>query len=61
MTSGGEFVKGKFGSRFKFSLSTINNDLVLPPGDYVIMVDPLWNEAAQGKFKEVMLDIYSKE
>ena len=47
MTSGGEFIKGKFGSKFKLSLSTVNNDLVLPPGDYVIMVDPLWNETIE--------------
>ena len=47
ITDKGQFIKGKFGSDFKFSLSTVNNDLFLPPGDYIIMIDPVWNETAK--------------
>ena len=43
MTKDGEFVKARFGSRFMFSLE--NKDVVLPPSDYVLMVDPIWDES----------------
>ena len=63
ITDKGQFIKGKFGSDFKFSLSTVNNDLFLPAGGYIVMIDPVWNETAanDANFKQVMLDIYSKQ
>ena len=35
----------------------------LPPGEYVIMVDPIWNETVENdvRYKDVMIDLYSKE
>ena len=41
MTKEGEFVKARFGSRFMFSLE--NKDLVLSPGEYILMIDPVWD------------------
>jgi len=40
--SDGTFVKSKCGSDFLFSLD--NRDVVLTPGDYIVMVDPIWNQ-----------------
>ena len=61
MTKEGEFVKARFGSRFTFSLE--NKDLVLPPGDYVLMVDPIWDESADNDsaYRDVLVDIYGPE
>ena len=40
----GVFVKAVFGSDFMFSLT--NEELNLTPGNYVVMIDPVWNETA---------------
>ena len=61
MTERGEFVHGRFGSGFAFSL--LNDNIVLKPGKYIIMVDPLWNESVENDqlYKEVLIDIYCPE
>ena len=61
MTKEGMFVKARFGSRFMFSLE--NKNLVLPPGEYVLMVDPIWNESADNNsaYRDVLVDIYGPE
>ena len=61
MTKGGKFVKARFGSRFMFSLE--NTDLVLPPGAYVMMIDPIWDPTANndGAYRDVLVDIYGPE
>ena len=40
-----------------------NKDLVLPPGEYVFMVDPIWNKSARlsSSYKDILIDIYGPE
>ena len=54
-------MKGRFGSDFNLSLT--NDDITLMPGNYMVMIDPLWNDSANlsGKFKEILVDIYAAE
>jgi len=54
-------VKGIFGSDFNLSLT--NDDITLMPGNYMVMIDPLWNDSANlsGKYKEILVDIYAAE
>lgn len=61
MTESGEWVMGRFGQQFNFSL--MNENVELKAGKYIIMVDPLWNESANLDrcYKEVMVDIYAPE
>ena len=61
MTKEGKFLKATFGSRFMFSLE--NKDLVLPAGDYVIMIDPIWDISAKNDkaYRDVLIDIYGPE
>lgn len=57
MTKQGKFVNARFGSRFMFSL--LNDDIELEAGEYVFMVDPLWNESAgfEEDYTDVLLDV----
>ena len=50
-------MKGRFGSDFNLSLT--NDDITLMPGNYMVMIDPLWNDSANlsGKYKEILVDI----
>ena len=61
MSQAGKYVKGRFGSDFNLSLT--NDDITLMPGNYMVMIDPLWNDSANlsGKFKEILVDIYASE
>ena len=61
MAEEGAWVMGRFGQQFNFSL--MNENVMLMPGKYIIMVDPLWNESAKldPSYKEVMVDIYAPE
>ena len=61
MKSDGKFMKARFGSRFMFSLE--NKDLMLPAGDYVIMIDPIWDITAKNDkaYRDVLIDIYGPE
>ena len=61
MTDKGEFIHGRFGKDFTFSLLTEN--IVLEPGKYIIMVDPIWNESVENDtmYREVIIDIYCPE
>ena len=45
MTADGEFVNARFGNRFMFSL--LNQKIMLQPGKYVFMVDPIWNSTTK--------------
>ena len=40
----GTFAKANFGSEFMFSLD--NEDLNLTAGEYIMMIDPIWNASA---------------
>ena len=46
---------------YDFNPSFGNIDLQLQPGDYDLMVDPLWNESADKhpEYKKVLVEIYS--
>ena len=39
-----EMVKANFGGSFTQSL--FNDDLIMPAGDYCLMIDPVWNDSA---------------
>ena len=59
MTAEGSFIHARFGSRFMFSL--LNQNIVLKPGKYVVLVDPLWDDTTDNDeaYKEVLVDIYA--
>ena len=40
-----------------------NNNQVLHPGEYVVMIDPSWDSSAEDNksYKEVLIDIYSTQ
>ena len=62
MKKSGEFLKANFGNSFMQSLG--NKDLTLAPDDYVIMIDPIWNESVRhdpSEFMKVLIDIYAPE
>lgn len=61
MTADGEFVHGRYGSGFTFSLLTEN--IVLKPGKYILMIDPMWNESTANDqlYREVLIDVYCPE
>jgi hypothetical protein len=61
MKADGEYVGAKFGRRFMFSF--LNDETTLQPGEYIFMVDPIWNASAElhEDFKKVMIDIYAPE
>ena len=49
------------GAAFALSLVQFENcNDVLPPGDYIVMLDPIWNEAAHNNsiYKDVIVDLY---
>jgi hypothetical protein len=59
--SDGAWVKADAGSDFLFYLD--NENVTLNPGEYIVMIDPIWNECANkhAEFKNVHLDIYSTQ
>lgn len=60
--SDGTFIKADAGHDFMFS---IDNNLAnaLTPGEYMLMVDPIWNECARRDkaFQDVTIDIYCND
>jgi hypothetical protein len=61
MSEKGEFIGARYGNRFTFSLN--NDKLVLNPGKYIIMIDPVWNETVDNSdmYREVLVDVYAPE
>ena len=62
MRDSGHFVKANFGN--DFSQSLMSEDMTLPAGRYVLMVDPVWNRVAESdpsQFKQVLIDVYAPE
>lgn len=57
----GKFIKADAGADFLFYLD--NNEIELEAGEYIVMIDPIWNECAEreNEFRQVMLDIYCTE
>ena len=41
--------------------SLLNQKIILKPGKYIIMVDPLWDDTTDNdeSYKEVLIDIYA--
>ena len=60
ITKEGELVKARSGNSFALTLHNI--DEVLHPGQYVVLVGPMWNESAENDplYKELLIDVYSK-
>ena len=59
MTVQGEIIKGQFGQEFMLSLE--NKDIAqIPAGDYIIMIDPIWDESVfnDKSYREIMIDIF---
>jgi len=52
-------VKAKNGSEFQLALS--NTGVRLSAGEYVLIIDPVWNKQAsfEKAYKDVLIDIYS--
>lgn len=55
----GTFVKADVGDDFLFYLE--NENVSLTAGEYIVMIDPIWNsKAKQDKlYKDIHIDIYS--
>ena len=54
-------MKANVGMNFLQSLD--NEGVVLTPGEYIVMVDPVWNGCANTDklYKKILIDIYSKD
>ena len=65
MREDGTFIKATYGSHFMFSLNLHEDKDIseLMPGNYIVMIDPNWNESARlvKDFKNVLVDIYAPE
>lgn len=61
MTAGGEWVGASHGGCHRFVFSLLLREGTLQPGEYVILVDPTWNESANydPQYKQVLIDLYS--
>jgi len=61
MTEHGEFIHGRYGSDFTFSLMTEKQ--ILQPGKYIVMIDPMWNSSSSNSkfYREILIDIYCPE
>ena len=63
MTAGGEWVAGIHGGASNMNFSLLLQDEQLEPGQYIICVDPTWNESSETHedFKKVLIDIYCSQ
>ena len=61
MTESGQFIRGRHGKAFTFSLHA--DDLYLLPGRYTILVDPDWNDPTDNDslHLDYLIDIYGPE
>jgi hypothetical protein len=57
--SDGTFIKADAGQEFMFNLDN-SKAPVLTPGDYMVMIDPVWNDCAirNKQYQEIAIDIY---
>ena len=41
----------------------MNNKIVLEPGKYIFMIDPLWNSTVDNnnEYRDVLIDVYAPE
>jgi hypothetical protein len=61
MTASGEWVGATHGGAYSFNYSLLLKEGTLAPGEYVVLVDPTWNDAAEfdPNYKKVLVDVYS--
>lgn len=61
MTEKGKFITATFGSRFMFSM--LNQEIDLERGNYIFMIDPIWDPSADlcDSYKDVLVDVYAPE
>lgn len=54
----GTFMKACCGQDFLYFLN--NDEIILNPGEYFIMIDPIWNKAAEmdKAYKSLAIDVY---
>ena len=59
--SDGPFIKATLGDEFLLSLN--NENVVMTPGEYIVMVDPIWNDSAsQDKLhKKILVDVCCRD
>lgn len=60
MREDGTFVQAAFGRHLMFSLN-LRQDVDLIPGNYIIMIDPIWDISTHlhEDFKNILIDIYA--
>jgi hypothetical protein len=63
MTERGEYVQGAWGGHFQYFYSLVDHKGTIPSGNYIILVDPSWNNSASQHpdYKKVLIDIYCPE
>jgi len=63
MTERGEYVQGAWGGHFQYLYSLVDHKGTIPAGNYIILVDPSWNDSARQHpdYKKVLIDIYCPE
>ena len=61
MTADGEWVNASHGGSWVFNFSLLMKEGKLKAGEYVVLVDPSWNEEASfhQDYKKVMVDLYA--
>ena len=61
MSATGKLITSTYESKFMMSLW--NQKITLPPGKYIFMIDPVWNEAVDNdpNYREVLVDIYGPD
>lgn len=60
-TKSGKFVAEKFDLNFSFSL--LNDNFNLEAGEYLCLIDPIWNEVASKNdaYKKILIKVYSSK
>jgi hypothetical protein len=61
MTASGEWVGGTHGGSHTFNYSLLLKEGTLEAGEYVVLVDPTWNNTADfhPDYKKVLVDVYA--
>ena len=61
MTADGQWVNATRGGSYVFNFSLLMKEGKLRTGEYVVLVDPTWNEEASlhQDYKKVMVDLYA--
>ena len=62
MKENGTYVQSTFDAKFQTSLF-VKTDVVMEPGNYIFMIDPVWHPSAflDDNYRDVLIDIYGPE